>query len=148
MTPNALTKRAERLPSIFDDFFRPWNDIFRNNESWERMMTIPAVNITENKDSYSLSLAVPGLKKSDFKIDVEGNILTISSKKEESNEERDEQFTRHEYSYSTFSRSFTLPNEVNKEKIDAAYEEGVLTLTLPKRDEAKKTAISKNIAVK
>jgi HSP20 family protein len=143
-----LTKRVERLPSIFDDFLKPWNDFFRPNEGWGTMMTVPAVNITENKDNYSLSLAIPGLKKNDFKIDVEGNILTISSEKQESKEEEDEQFTRREYSYSSFSRSFTLPNEVNKEKIDAAYEEGVLRLTLPKKDEAKKLAISKHIAVK
>jgi len=148
MTSNALTKRVERLPSIFDDFFKPWNDFFRPNEGWGTMMTLPAVNITENKDNYCLSLAVPGLKKSDFKIDVEGNILTISSQKEENKEEKDEQFTRREYSYSSFSRSFTLPNEVNKEKIDAAYEEGVLKLTLAKKDEAKKLAISKHITVK
>jgi HSP20 family protein len=143
-----LTKRVERLPSIFDDFLKPWNDFFRPNEGWGTMMTVPAVNITENKDNYSLSLAIPGLKKNDFKIDVEGNILTISSEKQESKEEEDEQFTRREYSYSSFSRSFTLPNEVNKEKIDAAYEEGVLRLTLPKKDEAKKLAVSKHIAVK
>ena len=148
MTSNMLTKRVERLPSIFDDFLKPWNDFFRPNEGWGTMMTVPAVNITENKDNYSLSLAIPGLKKNDFKIDVEGNILTISSEKQESKEEEDEQFTRREYSYSSFSRSFTLPNEVNKEKIDAAYEEGVLRLTLPKKDEAKKLAISKHIAVK
>ena len=148
MTSNMLTKRVERLPSIFDDFLKPWNDFFRPNEGWGTMMTVPAVNITENKDNYSLSLAIPGLKKNDFKIDVEGNILTISSEKQESKEEEDEQFTRREYSYSSFSRSFTLPNEVNKEKIDAAYEEGVLRLTLPKKDEAKKLAVSKHIAVK
>ena len=148
MTPNGLTKRVERLPSIFDDFFKPWNEIFRTNEGWGRLMTLPAVNITENKDHYNLSLAVPGLKKNDFKIDVEGNILTISSEKEENKEEKDAQFTRREYSYSSFNRSFTLPDEVNKEKIDAAYEDGVLKLTLPKKEEAKKLATSKHIAIK
>ena len=136
------------MPSIFDDFFKPWNEIFRTNEGWGRLMTLPAVNITENKDHYNLSLAVPGLKKNDFKIDVEGNILTISSEKEENKEEKDAQFTRREYSYSSFNRSFTLPDEVNKEKIDAAYEDGVLKLTLPKKEEAKKLATSKHIAIK
>jgi HSP20 family protein len=148
MTFNALTRKTERLPSIFDDFFKPWNEIFKTNEGWGRMMTVPGVNVSENKDHYNLSLAVPGLKKDDFKIDVEGNILSISSEKEESKEEKDAQFTRREYSYSSFSRSFTLPDDVNKEKIDAAYEDGVLKLTLSKKEEAKKLASSKHISVK
>jgi HSP20 family protein len=148
MTSNALTKKVERFPSILDDFFKPWNEILRTNEGWGRTMTFPAVNISENKDYYNLSLAVPGLKKNDFKIDVEGNILTISSEKEESKEENDAQFTKREYSYSSFSRSFTLPEVVNREKIDATYEEGVLKLTLPKKEEARKLVTSKHIAVK
>ena len=87
-------------------------------------------------------------KKEDFKIDVDGNILTISSEKEESNEEKDEKFTRREYSYSSFTRSFTLPEEVNREKIEAVYENGVLKLNLPKKEEVKKAAASRHIAVK
>jgi HSP20 family protein len=148
MTSNALSKKIERLPSIFDDFFRPWNDIFRSNEGWERLMTVPAVNITDSKDYYNLSLAAPGLKKNDFKIDVEGNILTISTEKEQNKEEKTDQFTRREYSYSSFSRSFTLPEEVNKEKIEAAYEDGLLKVSLPKKEEARKLATSKHISVK
>jgi HSP20 family protein len=148
MTSNTLSKKIERLPYIFDDFFRPWNDILRPNEGWERLMTVPTVNITENKDYYNLSLAAPGLKKNDFNIDVDGNILTVSTEKEQSKEEKNEQFTRREFSYSSFSRSFTLPNEVNKEKIEAAYEDGVLKLTLPKKEEAKNLATSKHISVK
>jgi HSP20 family protein len=148
MTSNALTKRVERLPSIFDDFFRPWNEIFNTGEGWGRLMNVPAVNISENKDHYTLSLAAPGLKKNDFKIDVDGNILTISSEKEESKEETEDKFTRREYSYSSFNRSFTLPDEVNMDKIDANYIDGVLKITLPKKEEAKKVAASKHIAVK
>jgi HSP20 family protein len=71
-----------------------------------------------------VSLAAPGMKKEDFKIDVDGNMLTISSEKEETKEEKEKKFTRKEYNYSSFSRSFTLPDEVNKEKIDAKYEDG------------------------
>jgi HSP20 family protein len=111
-------------------------------------VNVPAVNITERKDDYLVSLAAPGLKKEDFKIDVEGNLLTISSEKEEENEEKEEKYTRQEYSYSSFERSFTLPNEVDKDKIDAHYQDGVLELVLPKKEEAKKMAISKKIAVK
>jgi HSP20 family protein len=111
-------------------------------------MKMPAVNVTDNKDNYLVSLAAPGLKKSDFKIDVDGNMLTISSEKEENKEEKEAKFTRKEYSYSSFSRSFTLPDEVNREKIDAVYEDGVLKLTLPKTEVSKKAAATKHIAVK
>ena len=148
MASNALTKRVERLPSIFDEFFRPWNEIFKTGEGWGSVMTVPAVNIAENKDHYTLSLAAPGLKKNDFNIEVDGNVLTISSEKEESKEEKDDQYSRREYSYSSFSRSFTLPDGVNMEKIDAAYQEGVLKVTLPKKEEAKQLATNKHIAVK
>jgi len=105
------------------------------------------VNITENKDHYQVSLAVPGMKKDDFKINVDGNILTISSEKEEKKEEKDKKFTRKEYSYTSFCRSFTLPDEVNKEKIDAGYENGVLNIMLPFNESAKKMS-AKKIAVK
>ena len=148
MGTQALTKSTERLPVFFDDFFKPWNEWFDTSGSiFGRALTVPPVNITENKDQYMVSLAVPGMKKDDFKIDVEGNMLTISSEKEESKEEKDKKFTRKEYSYSSFSRSFTLPEEVNKEKIEAKYEEGVLKLMLPRKEEAKKPS-AKQIAVK
>ena len=148
MSTKALTK-VGMLPTVFDDFFKPWNEWFDNGGSlMGRMMTVPAVNIIENKDDYMVSLAVPGMKKDDFNIDVEGNILTISSEKEENKEEKDEKYNRREYSYSSFSRSFTLPEEVNKEKIEAKYEDGLLKLMLPKKEEVKKLAASKHIAVK
>lgn len=140
----ALTKRSEMLPSVFDDFFRPWSDWFGN----VRTMTVPAVNITENKDDYQISVAAPGLKKSDFNIDVEGNMLRISCEKEESRDEKDGRYTRSEYNYSSFSRSFTLPEEVIKGQIEASYEDGVLRLTLPKSEQSKKATLSKHISIK
>ena len=147
MATNALSKKVERLPSLFEDFFRPWNEMM-DLPAWGRTMNVPAVNIEDTADAYKLSLAVPGLKKSDFNIDVEGDMITISSEKEESKEEKDSRYTRKEYSYSSFSRSFTLPEEVNQEKIEANYQDGVLHVTLPKKEEAKKLAVSKHIAVK
>jgi HSP20 family protein len=147
MGTQALTKATERMPTFFDDFFKPWNEWFDSSGMWGRTMTVPAVNITENKNEYQVSIAVPGMKKDDFKIDMEGNMLTISSEKEETKEEKDKKFTRKEYNYSSFSRSFTLPDEVNKEKIEAKYEEGVLKLVLPRKEEAKKPS-AKQIAVK
>ena len=95
-----------------------------------------------------VSLAAPGLQKKDFKIDVEGNLLTISCELEDTVEEKEEKFSRKEYSYSSFERSFTLPDEVNKEKIDARYNDGILEIKLPKKEEAKKLSISKQIEVK
>jgi HSP20 family protein len=148
MNTRALARRTERIPSLFEGFFnKPWNDWFDEGFS-ARVMNMPAVNITEKKDDYLISMAAPGLKKEDFKIDVEGNMITISSEKEEENEEKEERYTRKEYSYSSFERSFTLPDEVNKDKIDAHYQDGVLELVLPKKEEAKKMAISQKITVK
>lgn len=147
MGTQALSKTGERTPSVFDDFFKPWNEWFDNGGFWGKVMNVPAVNITEQKNDYMVSLAAPGLKKEDFKIDVDGNMLTISSEKEETKEEKDKKFTRKEYNYSSFSRSFTLPEEINKEKIEAKYEDGVLKISLPRKEEAKKPA-AKQIAVK
>lgn len=147
MSTQSLTRLSERMPTIFEDFFKPWNELFENGGYWGRSLNVPAVNITEQKDEYQVSLAAPGMKKSDFRIDVDGNMLTISSEKEETKEEKEKKFTRKEYSYTSFSRSFTLPDEVNKEKIDARYEDGVLKISLPRNENAKKSS-AKHIAVK
>lgn len=135
-------------PSLFDDFFKPWNEWFDNGGFPTRMLTMPAVNVSEDPDHYTVSLAAPGLKKSDFQIDIEGNMLNISSETEERKEVKEEKYTRQEYSYSSFSRSFNLPEDVKQDAIDAVYEDGVLKIRLPRKEEAKKTAASKRIAVK
>jgi HSP20 family protein len=145
MATQALLKATEKMPLVFNDFFKPWNEWFDNAGLFGRIMNIPAVNISEHKDQYQVSLAAPALKKEDFNIDVDGNMLTLSSEKEENKE--DKKFTRREYSYSSFSRSFTLPEEISKEKIEAKYEDGVLKISLPCREEAKKSS-AKHIAVK
>lgn len=146
MTTQALAKLNERMPTVFDDFFKPWNEWF-DGGIWGKANTIPAVNIIENKDEYLVSLAVPGMKKDDFRIDVDGNMLTISSEKEETKEEKDKKFTRKEYNFTSFSRSFTLPEEIFKDKIEAKYEDGVLRIMLPRKEELKKLT-AKHIAVK
>ena len=147
MATRSLTKWSERVPSLFDDFFKPWNEWFDEGGNLFRVMNIPAVNITEKENQYQVALAAPGLKKDDFKIDVSGNMLTISCEKEESRDESGKKFNRKEYNYSSFSRSFTLPDEVNQDKIEARYEEGVLNITLPRREAAKKSS-ARQIAVK
>ena len=144
MSTKELSKRSESFPAFFDDFFKPWNEFM----GMGRALTTPAVNIAENKNNFEVTVAAPGLKKSDFNIDVEDNMLTISCEKEERKEEKDERYTRKEYNYSSFSRSFTLPEEVIKDKIEAAYEDGVLHITLPKTEQTKKAALSKHISVK
>jgi len=110
-------------------------------------VTIPAVNISENKERFDVTIAAPGMKKDDFNIDVDGNTLTISAETREEKEEKENRYTRKEYSYSSFSRSFSLPDGVNKDKIDASYDNGILKLSLPKTEEAKKAA-SKHISAK
>jgi HSP20 family protein len=147
MGTQALAKTGDRAPWVFDDFFKPWNEWFENGNLSGRAMNIPAVNISEHKNEYQVALAIPGMKKDDFKIDVDGNMLTISSEKEETREEKEKKFTRKEYNYSSFSRSFTLPEEINKENIEATYQDGVLNISLPRKEEAKKPS-AKQIAVK
>jgi len=144
-----MLKRGTLMPALIDDFFTPWDEWMGNEGSLlNRLQTIPAVNITEDLNDFKVSLAIPGMKKEDLNIDVEGNMLSISCEKEESKEEKDKKFTRREYSYNSFCRNFSLPDEVNKEKIEARYENGVLHLMLPKKEEARKALTSKHIAVK
>ena len=138
MGNTALAKFNERTPFVFDDFFKPWNNWFENDLFTGRALTIPAVNITDNKEDFMVALAVPGMKKDDFNIDIDGNMITISCEKEEKIEEKESKFTRKEYNFSSFSRSFTLPDEIINEKIEARYEEGVLKLFLPKKKKLKK----------
>src|SRR4051812_49220518 len=113
MATNALIKPAS-FPSVFDDFFKPWNEWFERGSS-ARTVTVPSVNVVENDQNYLVSVAAPGLKKEDFKIDVEGSMLTISAEKEEEKEEKEGKYNRKEYNYSSFSRSFSLPEAVNRE---------------------------------
>jgi len=148
MSTKDLTRREEALPSVFHDFFKPWDKWFdTNGGSLARMLTVPAVNIAEKQDHYEISLAVPGMKKNDFDIDVEGNMLTISAETEEQLGKKEEKHTRREFNYTSFSRSFTLPEGVVRDKIDASYENGLLKLMVPKTEEARKPA-SKHISVK
>src|SRR5215203_3817595 len=147
MSSKALT-RTSAMPSIFEDFFRPWSQWFDDGGLVNRVTNLPAVNIKENGNHYTVSIAAPGMKKEDFHIDVDGNILTISSEREESTEDKDDRYTRKEYSYSSFSRSFTVPDDVKLEAIDARYESGELQITLPRKEDTKKVTATKRIAVR
>ena len=103
--------------------------------------TMPSVNVKETETHYEIEMAVPGLKKEDFKINIDRNILTISSESQTENEERDEKknYTRREFNYQSFTRSFTMPSDiVDVEHIEAKYDNGILKLAVPKRENAKK----------
>lgn len=97
-------------------------------------VTVPSANVIETEKEYRVELAVPGLTKNDFKIEMENNLLTVSAEKEEEKNEKEKGFTRREYSFNSFSRSFTLPENMMAEKIDAKYEEGVLKIFVPKKE--------------
>jgi HSP20 family protein len=142
-----LIKGGQVFPSVFNDFFKPWNEWFDNKDFGMNLLSVPAVNISENKSAYKVSLGVPGMKKDDFKVDMDGSLLTISCEKKEEKEEKDEKFTRKEYNYSSFSRSFTIPEDILPDKIEASYNDGVLELKLPKKEPVKK-AEPKKIAIK
>jgi HSP20 family protein len=147
MATKALA-RTFRTPSFMEDFFKPWNEFFDTPSVFGKMLTIPAVNVKEDENQYMLSLAVPGFTKEDFKIDVEANMLTISSEKEEKMEEKEEEFTRREYNFSSFSRTFNLPEDVKQDAIEANYKDGLLMVKLPRKEEAKMNAATKHIMIK
>lgn len=134
-----LAKRSENyLPSIFDRF---WNnelmDWGHSNFS-STNTSLPAVNVKETDDDFIIELAAPGMEKKDFKINFKNNVLTISSERENKNEEKNDNYTRKEFSYQSFQRSFTVAeNAVKGDKISAKYNNGILNITLPKREELK-----------
>ncbi len=130
-----VLRKGTTFPSFMDDFLG--RDFFSNFFDNQTGMSIPSVNIIEGKEDFRIEVAVPGLDKKDFKIDLNNNVLVISSEKEVKNEQNDEKYMRKEFSYSSFQRSFTLPNSVDAEKINAAYKDGVLNVTIPKKEDAK-----------
>jgi HSP20 family protein len=124
--------RPNALADVFQNFFD--NDFV---DFFNRKGLDPAANILEHPESFELNLAAPGLKKDDFKIHLENNILTISSEVMDEKEEELKNYTRKEFHYSSFSRSFTLPRSVDLEKIKADYESGILKVILPKKEDAR-----------
>ena len=134
-----LAKRSENyFPSFFDRFLNnemmDWN--LSNFSSTNT--SLPAVNVKENENEFVIEVAAPGMNKNDFNIKFHNNVLTISSEKKDEKEEKNEKFTRKEFSYQSFQRSFTVAeNAVESDKISAKYADGILLITLPKREEVK-----------
>ena len=118
------------LASIFDDFFADDMNLM------EKLATVPAVNIKERDKDYVIEMAAPGLKKDDFDIDLDNNVLTISSEQKDEKVEEKADYTKREFYYNGFKRSFTLPDTADTEKIDAQYNDGILTITIAKKPEA------------
>jgi HSP20 family protein len=130
-SPVDVVPGFQNIPTLFDSFF--------GTDFGKSFDTFPSVNIKEGKDDYVVELAAPGFSKENFTIQVEKNVLTLSGKKEDKKEEREEggKYQRQEFSYSSFERSFVLPEAVNEEKIDAEYKDGILMVKVPKTDQGK-----------
>lgn len=127
--------------TLFDDFFSRELFNWGNNNFSSTLTTLPSVNIKENVESFEVEVAAPGMEKQDFEITIEGNMLTISSSRKNHKEEKEENYVRREFSYQSFRRSIELAeNVVDEERIEAKYENGVLKLTIPKSEKAKKQA--------
>lgn len=126
------------LDNLFDGFFS-----FPANQPVNR--NLPAVNVHETADGYQLDLVAPGLDKSDFKINLEKGLLTISYEKKAEQEQKDRKVHRREFSVNSFKRSFTIDEQINVEAIQAKYENGILQLALPKKEEVK--VLPKEIAI-
>lgn len=132
--------------SNFNNFFKQLDTMFPA-KSFNNVMynNLPAVNVKEDDNGFQIEVAAPGLKKEDFKLSLHENRLTISAKQEEKTEKNSEKYTRQEFNYASFQRTFTLPKNVDGEKIEAAYTDGILHVGLPKKEELKPA--DKEIAV-
>lgn len=131
------------LPNIFNDFFD-------NDWTVRRSATAPAINVIEHEDDYVVELAVPGLSKEDFKVDVDQNdnlVITMEKKEENKESKRPERYLRREFSYTKFQQALVLPDDVEKDKINANVTNGVLTIELPKRTPEEKAKINKVIEI-
>lgn len=126
-------------------FLNPfWTDLFNQDGFFDNRMSLlepvfsaPPVNVIENGDYFKIELAVPGFSKEDLVVETNGNILSVSAEKKEESEKKEEHYTRNEFSYESFERSFTLPQICDDSKIDAHYAEGILSLVIPKKESRK-----------
>ena len=137
--PRLFNSDYSSFPSMFDKFFEG-NLMDWNSQNFAGInSTLPAVNVLENENEFKIDVAAPGLEKKDFKLNYDNGRLTISSEKKDEKEEKNgESVTRREFSYQSFRRSFSVPESVvNAEKISAKYDNGILHVILPKREEVK-----------
>ena len=136
-----ITRRGYK-PLTLSDFFN--EDFFPMNRNTS---SLPSVNIREDEKAFYLELAVPGMDKKDLRIEVKDDVLTISSEHKEEKDEDLEGYRRREFSYSSFCRSFYLPEDVNGEKIGASYKDGILNVEIPKLEEEKKKEKIRSVSI-
>jgi HSP20 family protein len=121
------------VPAYWDDFF---NDKFYNQlNSKTATGSNPAVNVSEEEEGFTIEVAAPGIARKDFNLEIEDDVLTISTEQKENPEETKPHFLRREFNYHTFKRSFQLPDSIDQEQIKATHEAGILILSLPKKEE-------------
>lgn len=133
------------VPAYWDDFFN--DTLFNNANPAAYRGTAPAVNVVEEEMAFRIEMAVPGLSRKDFRIDLENDVLTISSEQKENKEDKKLNYMRKEFNYSTFKRSFQLPETVDQENIKASNDAGILTIQIPKKKEVVQKA-AKQIEIK
>ncbi|MFW5835432.1 MAG: Hsp20/alpha crystallin family protein [bacterium] len=136
MTP--IRRFIPATPTSPDKFLdENLRDIFSTNYAGPKA-TMPSVNVKETDDEFQIEVAAPGMKKEDFSINLDNNMLSISSEHKEEAKDEDEGYTRKEFSYQSFRRTFNIPEGViDQEKIDAKYDDGILSIRMPKQEEAK-----------
>jgi HSP20 family protein len=126
------------IPSLINSLLTNHSADWDNSDYVAQRSTLPAVNISENDDAFFVEVAAPGLKKEDFKVKLENDTLTISSERKQEGVNGNEKYSKREFSYQSFNRTFTLAeNSVDGDKIKAAYTDGILKIALPKREEVK-----------
>ena len=130
-----VIRKRVLFPTYNDDFFgrNALSSFFSDGADY----SVPAVNIKENDKDFEIEVAAPGLSKADFKVNIEKNVLTVSSEIEVNKETEKENFMRKEFGYNSFSRSFSIPETIDMEKIKASHKNGILTIVLPKQEESK-----------
>lgn len=147
MLPNVLSRKNSTVPRNFvDEFFN--DNLLPRFFDWGNNWTstsVPAVNVEENDKEYVIDVAAPGLDKKDFKVSLDENVLTISSQLEKNSEEKKDGYLRREFNYSTFSRSFTLPEDTDASQIKASHKNGVLSINIPKHEA--KAKVTKEIKI-
>lgn len=140
---NAENKKKNVLMPGFNDVF---DSIINDTFFSDRLLTrVPAANISESPDHFHLELAAPGLNKEDFKLNLERNVLSVTVEKQPKDQQNQKHFTKREYSYTSFVRSFSLPESADENNIQAKYADGILTIEIPKKEEAK--TISRQIEI-
>lgn len=134
LNQRAVANALDRVP-YFNGFF---NDLMEDFISTNfARNTVPAVNIAETDNGFNIELAAPGLKKEDFRINVDNNVLSISAEVKKETEQKGTSFSRKEFVYNSFKRNFNLPDQVAQSDISASYENGILAINLPKVEAAK-----------